>query len=341
MPSLIVDYNILMNATLNQTKPRILFFGSFLEYSANVLEQLNRSDLIEIIGVVTTPPKPAGRQKELNYTHVHQFALKHNLPVFTPEQLDDVSLTSLHQGLGSQPDLLVVAGYGKLLPQSWLEFPTIAPINIHFSLLPKYRGAMPGEWAIFMGETETGVSLIEMSSKLDAGAIISQVTYQIKADENRESLYHQLYNLGADLFLSSLPAYLEFKTGLPGLKPRQQTKSIPPFARLINKDETKVEWQLVKAAINGQSPDINLLSPLLTELPTKSLTTSDWAAALDRMIRAFYGWPGIWTEVQINGQPKRLKLISSQILNSKLSLKQVQLEGKNITNFTDIKHLLD
>lgn len=348
-------------------KTSIVFFGSFLEYSASILRVLHQSDQFEILGVVTTPPRPAGRKKELKPTDVYLYALEQRLPVFTPEKLDSEALDHLLSATGRQPTLLCVAGYGKLLPQSWLEMPRIAPINIHFSLLPKYRGAMPGEWAIFMGESETGVSLIEMSPKLDAGNIISQAKYQIKDNDTRESLYTKLYELGAELFLATVDQYLSYKlldrdhkpdntpqafdlplprgdqtnhrlsnqqldrlTSSPSsllLPPQPQGQSAPPYARLIGKDETFVDWRLVQAAIRGQSPDESLFTDLLQELPSKSLTAAEWAKALERMIRAFYGWPGVWTIVDTPKGPKRMKLIAAHLESNLLSLDQVQLEG--------------
>lgn len=325
-------------------KPTIIFFGSFLEYSAHVLEQLHKSDKVEITGVVTTPPKPAGRKKELRQTQVHQYALDNNLQVFTPEKLNQEALDHLLSAISNKPSLFCVAGYGKLLPKSWLALPKIAPINIHFSLLPKYRGAMPGEWAMFMGESETGVSLIEMSPKLDAGAIVAQAKYQIKAEDNRESLYQKLYGLGAELFLESLDTYLEFKAK-PQLKhlqtnpnlflpPKPQQKSVPPYARLVSKDETFVDWRLIEAAMNGDNPDEKLFSELLWELPSKVLTAAGWAEAIERMIRAFYGWPGVWTLIETKSGRKRMKLHTAHLRDNRLVLDQVQVEGKKVQGFS-------
>lgn len=365
-------------------KPSVIFFGSFLDHSAHVLRMLYESELLEIIGVVTTPPKPAGRKKELKPTHVHQYAQDNNLPVFTPEKLNHESLDHLLSAISHKPTLVCVAGYGKLLPQEWLNFPTVAPINIHFSLLPKYRGAMPGEWAMFLGESETGVSLIEMSSKLDAGNIIAQAKHQIRDEDTRESLYKELYDLGADLFLQTLEAYLSYKLQATShklsdsilfntknyqtkthqltnsstqppinsltnqlinkltlyLPPRPQSKSIPPFARLVKKDETFVDWRLVETAMKGESPDDQIFSPLLAELPSKCLTAQEWAKALERMIRAFYGWPGVWTEVVTDKGVKRLKLHNAEILNGKLVLGKVQIEGKQIEKFSIVRELI-
>lgn len=323
------------------SKPSVIFFGSFLEYSVQVLEKLYRSDQVNIIEVVTTPPRPAGRKQELKKTHVHQFALDHQIPVVTPTNLPS---QPTHQ-LPDQPDLLVVAGYGKLLPQSWLDYPRIAPINIHFSLLPKYRGAMPGEWALLMDEPQTGVSLIEMSPKLDAGNIYAQANYPIKSTHTRESLYHGLYNLGAQLFLDTLSVYLEYRSGQVITQPTSQSAKIylPPqpqpaktdhiYARLLNKQDSFIPWELITAAMQGKSVAIDDLTPLMQELPTKILTQSGLAEAIERMVRALAGWPGVWTEIDTDHGKKRLKIHSCRVVSGKLHLDKVQQEGKKISSY--------
>lgn len=378
-------------------KPTVIFFGSFLEYSVQVLEKLHTSNEVDVLGVVTTPPRPAGRKQELTKTHVHQYAESHQIPVFTPEKLTkNVSLltshsfsngwnltetqveessedtskntldpsTTLHSAqddrasqpinqLTDTPDLFVVAGYGKLLPKEWLEYPKMAPINIHFSLLPKYRGAMPGEWALMMEEAQTGVSLIEMSPQVDAGNIYAQATYEITTQETRETLYTKLYDLGADLFLDSLASYLQFleepeinyskvgATGRLALPPMKQQKTPDLlYAKLLSKDDSYIPWKLLDLAIKGQSAEINDLTPLMQELPTKILTQSGLAEAIERMVRALYGWPGVWTQIATDKGKKRMKIHSASISQGKLKLKEVQLEGKTTTDFSDVIHTI-
>lgn len=342
------------------TKPTVLFIGSFLEYSVQILDKLHLSDMVEVIGVVTTPPRPAGRKQNLTKTQVHVYADQHNIPVFTPDKLNADALTNLANKLISQPDLFVVAGYGKLLPLSWLEFPTIAPINIHFSLLPKYRGAMPGEWAILMDEKESGISLIEMSTRLDAGNIYAQASYQLEQTDTRESVYAHLYDLGAMVFLETIGKYIAFKQGRGpasedsiGQPITQSSNShinllIPPrpqpdktdeiYARLLNKDDSFIPWELVLLAMNGQSAHIDKLTPFMQDLPAKILTQSGLAEAIERMIRGLYGWPGVWTKVATEKGNKRLKLHSASVTAGKLRLDQVQLEGETHTEFSNLTH---
>lgn len=313
----------------------IIFFGSFLEHSAQVLKALHESDQTNIIAVVTTPPRPAGRKKELKKTHVHEYADVQNIPVFTPENLNEISPTNLFNLLtfqltnSNKPHLFLVAGYGKILPKEWLEYPNIAPINIHFSLLPKYRGAMPAEWAIMMDESETGVSLIEMSSRLDGGNIYAQAKYSLQPTDTRETVYQELYPLGARLFLETLDDYLSKKrVAHPQIEGQEYL-----YAKLLNKKDSYIPWKLIELAMNGKSCEMDELTELMQDLPSKILTQSGLAESIERMVRALYGWPGVWTEIETPQGTKRMKIHSAHIKKGTLYLDQVQIEGQNPKNF--------
>ncbi len=340
-------------------KPTIIFFGSFLEYSTQIASQLHQSPDVNLLGIVTTPPKPAGRKQALTKTHTHTWAQSQNLPVFTPENLTPQSLhqfenwlLKLDHSTKKSIDFFVVAGYGKLLPSNWLKYPNIAALNVHFSLLPKYRGAMPGEWALLMGETVTGDTLIEMSPEFDSGNIISQSKVDISPDETRESLYQKLYQLGGELTLQTLPHYLKFKThpgmkfpGIdhPGIKfhlppKKQPTKSPPPYARMIKKDETYIPWELVQKATQGEKITPSTQHPsLIQEIIKYSTHYTSYSILLHQAIRALHGWPGVWTQVNTQKGQKRLKIHSSTLENNRLILNQVQLEGETTTTFKQIQ----
>ena len=157
----------------------VVFLGSFQHYSTLVAEALVKNDSIKVVGVVTTPPQPAGRKKVLTKTHIHEWAERQRLPVVTPQTLDSASLRQLVSSFNTKVDLFVVAGYRNKLPKIWLEYPRLGAYNLHQSLLPKYRGTNPAEWAILTGEAETGVSLIRMTERFDAGPIIGQRSLRI------------------------------------------------------------------------------------------------------------------------------------------------------------------
>lgn len=331
-------------------KPTIIFFGSFQDHSAHILQALHQSNQVEIIGVVTTPPKPAGRKGELKKTAVHLYAESADLPIFTPEKLNSNSLAQLSSST-LKPDLFVSAGYGQLLPLSWLQFPTVAALNIHFSLLPKYRGAMPAEWALLCGESQTGVTLMEMNTQLDGGNIISQTSLPITPDDTRETLYSKLYPLGAKLFLFTLPHYLQWRGGDNSttrqldnfhlfLPPKPQTKSPTPYARLLTKDDSFIPWALFSKAVSGDTIKPSELTPLLQQVITIHNPQSTIYDLLERSIRALTGFPGVWTTVNTSKGDKRMKILSAHLNHHQLVLDQVQLEGLNPTPFNQIKNQL-
>lgn len=244
----------------------LVFFGSFQNYSVSVLDMLFHHPSFNILGVVTTPPAPSGRHLVLTPNPIQTYCVQNTIPVFPIVDLSHIP-TSL-----PRPDFLVVAGYGKLIPDIWLNFPQIAPLNLHQSLLPKYPGRFPAEWAILNGETNTGVTLIKMSAKFDQGEIYSQAKVPISDTDTRETLYAKLYRTGADLIIQSLP-----KIATGELKSYPQPPSKHFYARQLTRNDGFLPW-------------------------TKFIKFD-----FDRKFRAFYPWPGIWS---INPSGKRIKLLA-------------------------------
>jgi len=344
-------------------KPKILFAGSFLEHSALILEKLMRAPEIEIIGVLTTPPQPGGRSKILIPTPVHQLAISHNLPVFTPTNLNEKSLAEIEKNIG-RPTLLLTAGYGKLVPSEWLTFPQLAALNLHFSLLPAYRGANPAEWALIRGETITGVTLIEMSPSFDTGKMVAQSALPIAPTETRETLYQKLYQLGGDVLPAMLSAYVAFRsptdlkndTGYTSiasekgityfLPPLEQTSSPTPYATRLTREAGFIGWTALKDAVAGKDSAIKDLSPQLAEIiKTTSLELN--ARFLERTIRALVGFPGVWTLVTTAKGEQRLKILQAHLGEGRpattkvhLILDTVQLEGQTITSWENVKNLI-
>ena len=151
----------------------------------------------EIVGVFTQPDKPKNRGMKLQPPPVKVCALAHDIPVHQPVKMKDGTALAFIQDLA--PDLIVVAAYGRILPQEILDWPKYGCINVHSSLLPKYRGAAPIHWAILNGEKESGVTIMQMALALDAGDILSQVSTPIDPDETVEALHDRLAELGAEI----------------------------------------------------------------------------------------------------------------------------------------------
>lgn len=179
---------------------QILFMGT-PDFAAASLKELIRSEH-DIIGVFTQPDKPRGRGMELSFSDVKKVALENNLPVYQPKTLRDDEIVDIIKDLS--PDIIVVVAYGKLIPDSILEIPKYGAINVHGSLLPKYRGAAPIQWAVLNGDTETGVTTMYLASKMDCGDIIYQDKTEIGEFETSGELFDRLMEMGAKLLIRTL-----------------------------------------------------------------------------------------------------------------------------------------
>jgi len=314
---------------------KVLFFGSFQNYSVQVLEKLLAAkNTIKVVGVITTPPRPAGREQLLKQTEVQTFAQKKQLAVLPLENLDRSPGELINLGkLEEVPDFIVVAGYGKLIPEHWLRFPKIAPINVHFSLLPDYPGRFPAEWALLTGETKTGVTIITMSTKFDQGEILTQREITIADLETRETLYKKLYDLGGDLAVETLPIFAEGK-----IKPISQDLERPhKYARQITRDDGFIPWDILITAVKGdplQGETLQRVSLFKEIGQIKDITDQSLAILIERMLRAFDPWPGVWTLNQ-SGRGKatkeesRIKILKGHLEDRRLVIDWLQVEGRS------------
>lgn len=226
----------------------IIFMGT-PDFSTTVLEMLIAEH--NVIAVVTQPDRPVGRKKKMTPPPVKEIAVKHGLPVYQPEKLTQSE--ELEQLIALEPDLIVTAAFGQLLPEKLLEAPKLGAINVHASLLPKYRGGAPIHQAIIDGETKTGITIMYMAKKLDAGDIIAQRAIDIEQQDDVGTMHDKLSFLGADLLKETLPAIIN------GTNNRQpQDDSEATFASNISRDDEKIDWQQPAEAIynhiRGLSP---------------------------------------------------------------------------------------
>jgi len=222
---------------------RILFMGT-PDFAVPSLARLVEAEH-EICGVFTQPDKPKNRGMKLLPTPVKEFALAHGIPVFQPATLKDGQAMELLSQL--QPALIVVAAYGRLLPQEVLDFPPKGCINVHSSLLPKYRGAAPINWAILNGETETGVTIMYMAREMDTGDIILQRSTPIGPEEDAAALYGRLARLGGELLVEAVAA---IQAGTPPRVP--QDHAVHTLAPMLSKALSPVDWSRSAQEIHNQ-----------------------------------------------------------------------------------------
>ena len=198
----------------------------------------------EICGVLTQPDKPRNRNK-VTYSPVKECALAHGIPVYQPLTAKDAETQALVESL--HPELTVVVAYGQILPQKLLDVPKFGSVNVHASLLPKYRGAAPIQWAVLDGEAETGVSLMYMTRRLDAGDVIATVRTAIGAEETAPELWERLAKLGGELLVATIP---HLQDGTASRTP--QDESVFTYAPMLTKAMSPVDWNRSAAAIHNQ-----------------------------------------------------------------------------------------
>ncbi|HET7578245.1 MAG TPA: methionyl-tRNA formyltransferase [Bacillales bacterium] len=212
---------------------RIVFMGT-PDFSVPILQRLI-TDGHEIAAVVTQPDRPKGRKKVLTPPPVKVEAEKHDIPVLQPKKIKEPE--QLEKVLALEPDVVVTAAFGQILPRKLLEAPRFGCVNVHASLLPEYRGGAPIHHAIIDGKRKTGVTIMFMAEKLDAGDILTQTTVPIDEDDNVGTLHDKLSAAGTELLSETLP-----KLEAGELEPVQQDESQSTFAPNVKREEEKIDW---------------------------------------------------------------------------------------------------
>ncbi|WP_432717866.1 methionyl-tRNA formyltransferase [Staphylococcus equorum] len=227
---------------------KIIFMGT-PDFSTKVLEMLIAEH--DVIAVVTQPDRPVGRKRTLTPPSVKKVAVEHDVAVYQPEKL--AQSEDLKVLIDLNADLIVTAAFGQILPESLLASPKLGAINVHASLLPKYRGGAPIHQAIIDGEQETGISIMYMVKKLDAGNIISQRAIEIEQQDDVGTMHEKLSFLGANLLKETLPSIINGTNDSV-----VQNESEATFASNINREDEKIDWTLsaeqIYNHIRGLSP---------------------------------------------------------------------------------------
>lgn len=212
---------------------KLIFMGT-PDFSAAVLKGLLDDSNYDVLAVVTQPDRAVGRKKEIKMTPVKEVALAHNLPVYQPEKMSGSEEMAELMTLGA--DGIVTAAFGQFLPTKLLDSVDFA-VNVHASLLPKYRGGAPIHYAIINGEEEAGVTIMEMVKKMDAGDMIAKVSTPITDDDNVGTMFEKLAVIGRDLLLKTLPDYIA-----GNIKPEPQDESKATFSPNITPEEERIDW---------------------------------------------------------------------------------------------------
>lgn len=295
---------------------RILFMGT-PDFAAEVLDRLIASKH-EIIGAVSQPDKPRGRGHKLVPTEVHEKADSANIPVFQPPTLKDGAFNAELERLN--PDMIVVAAYGRILPRFFIDYPKYGCINVHASLLPKYRGAAPIQWSVINGDEETGVSIMRMDYGLDTGDIISVAKTPIDKYETSARLFDRLAKIGGELLVDTIN---EIACGNAKYVKQNDTES--SYAPMIDKIHARIDWY--KTA--------NEISKLICGMNSYPLAQTTYKGEPLKIAHAEIA------EVDYNGRPGEIiGLVKNEGLlvgcgEGALYLKTVQFAGSKKMNVED------
>ncbi|KMT61872.1 methionyl-tRNA formyltransferase [Paenilisteria newyorkensis] len=262
---------------------KIIFMGT-PAFSVPVLEQV--ADKYEVIAVVTQPDRAVGRKRVLTPPPVKEAAVARGIPVYQPEKLR--SSPELDELIGLGADLIVTAAYGQILPNALLEAPKHGCINVHASLLPEYRGGAPVHYAILDGKTETGVTIMYMVEKLDAGDMLARRSIPITDADNVGTMFEKLSEVGASLLMETLPDLLTGK-----LTPEPQDASHVTFAPNIKREQEKIDWTRDGRAIFNQIRGLSPWPVAYTTLAGNAFKI--WQARIEKTNKEVPAGQIVWT----------------------------------------------
>jgi methionyl-tRNA formyltransferase len=257
------------------TPLRIIFMGT-PELAAASLRALIGAREIQVVAVVTQPDQPKGRGLKLQPSAVKAVAQKENLPVLQPQRAREEGF--IEELAAFKPDLIAVAAYGQILPKAILDLPRFGCLNVHTSLLPKYRGAAPIQHAILNGDSETGVTIMKMDVGLDTGDILAQERTAIDDSDNSQTLHDRLASIGADLLVRTIPGVVS-----GAIQPHPQPTEGVTHASKIKKQDGEILWTQPARVIRNR-------------------------------VRAMVPWPGAFTRLPAQPQPHLLKIWDVEVV---------------------------
>jgi len=306
---------------------KIVFFGT-PAFCLPILKTIQKRFKLNphdtpIVAVITQNPKPTGRKKFITYSAVDAWAFKRKIPVFY--SVEDFLKKNIKADLG------IVVAYGKILSEKIINYFPHGILNIHPSLLPKYRGASPLQAAIASGDLETGATIIKIDEKMDHGPIVTQFKEEIQKTDNSRKLGERIFERSALVLTDLLPAYIKEKISL-----KEQNHKKATYTTLLKKENGFIPPKYLKAVIDGKSLkedwDIDFMKDFSLKVTPKNV---------ERFIRAISPWPRAWTFVFVDSkkkEQKRLKIIEAELKEEKLIPKTVQLEGKLEVSWKEFKN---
>jgi methionyl-tRNA formyltransferase len=250
---------------------RIVYFGT-PQFSADILSALVADPEITVVGVVCQPDEPIGRKRVLTAPPTKQFAIAHDIPVLQPTKLRDEAFLAAIDAFNA--DVAVIVAYGRILPKALLDRIPKGFVNVHPSLLPKYRGPSPMQAAIAAGDLETGVSIMTIDEGMDTGPLLAQTTIALAPNETTASLTEKVVTVAAPLLITSLKGFVA-----GSLTPAAQHSEGVSICKMLSREDGKIDW-------------------------------TESAAVIDQKVRAYTPWPGTWTTWALHGNETVVKILS-------------------------------
>lgn len=288
---------------------KVVFMGT-PDFAVGTLKKLIESRH-EVLAVVTQPDKPKGRGKAMQFPPVKEVAVESGITVYQPKRVREPEFLETLKALS--PDVVVVVAFGQIIPQAVLDVPKLGCLNVHGSLLPKYRGAAPIQWAVIDGERESGVTIMRMDAGLDTGDMITTRVVKLEEKETGGSLFDKLSQAGADLLTETLD---QLEAGTVTYE-KQPAESSTDYARMLKKEDGQIDWNKSAAELERLIRGLNPWPSAYTHIDGKTLKI--WMA--DAEDGNSGSEPGTVVEVTKN-------TVKVQTGDGMLSLLEVQLEGK-------------
>lgn len=318
---------------MSNTKITIGVCGT-TQRTVRCLEAIQASEQFQILWVITPPPKPVGRKKELTPSPVETWAHSQGIEVrHVSKKLSEIQTIVMETNQKQPIDFLFVVDFGYMIPQWLLDLPSIAPINVHPSDLPRWRGSSPGQCVLLSGETESAVCIMRLIWEMDAGPVIARLPLPVPANMTQNEYYQQAFDLAHDNIVPVLLKYAQDRR-----ETEQPTETPTPIAARFDRNDGYLPYEVLKAAQLGQ--EITLERSGITDtiqgiIQAGAQSTHLSATKLiDRMVRALSPWPGVWTMVpEYKGRENvRLKILAGRVENSgaqeKYTVQNWQYDGE-------------
>ncbi len=308
-------------------KPYTIAIAGSTEHTVICAEVLRENPEFQVLWTLTPTPKPIGRTQTLTENPLHLWSQKNQIQTILIEKKIDSGIqekVNAEVAKNGVPDFLLVVDFGYLVPNWLLELPRIAPLNIHPSQLPKWRGSSPGQFVLLYGEKTSAVTLMEMGAGLDTGPIIYQADFEVSPDWDQTAYYAHAFGIIAEILAAKIIEFAKTEK-----KMAQPTDSSTITARRLKKEDGFVEW----SAINGGNTGNQLL------LGVMQTSNQSLAQVIEQATRALSPWPGVWTLINTAKGEKRMQILAVHIEpGNKLALDQVKIEGQEKASWAQVKN---